>query len=457
VSAAAVENGDQEVVVRTEGTERGSARSARPTCIDLFGGAGGLSLGFEQAGFDVLATVEYDPVHALAHRYNFPASAVLCRDVRQLAAEEVMSAASIGFRQLRPREVWNGDIDVVVGGPSCQGFSTGGLRNDDDERNGLLAEFVRLVVEIRPRAFCLENVPGLLEPRFAYVRLAALKTLRGAGYSITGGDGWLNAADFGVPQNRKRVFVVGVLDGPAPDLPEPVEDRAFVTVGQALEGLPVVEDYPALLLADDTRLHLEDSLRRASAGSGYARALAGLSDRADLSRPRLWDPSVATCSLRTVHSPDVVRRFTATAPGSVESKSRLYRLDPDTQARTLRAGTGRERGAHTAPRPIHPELPRAITVREAARLHGYPDWFRFSGTNWHGHRQVGNSVPPPLARAVAAQLIKALGAKPRRLRTATSLGEATWCRTSPVAAAALLSAVADEGPAQRARLRPSTA
>jgi DNA (cytosine-5)-methyltransferase 1 len=443
--------------MRDEESNGGYSTSARPTCIDLFGGAGGLSLGFEQAGFDVLATVEYDPVHALVHRYNFPASAVLCRDVRQLTAEDVMSAARKGLRQLRPREVWTGEIGAVVGGPSCQGFSTGGLRNDDDERNGLLAEFVRLVVEIRPRAFCLENVPGLLEPRFAYVRLAALKTLREAGYSITGGDGWLNAADFGVPQNRKRVFVVGLLDGPAPDLPEPHGDHALVTVRQALEGLPTVEDYPALLLTDETELSAQDLLRRETAGSGYARALAALSDRADLSRPRLWDPSVATCSLRTVHSPDVVRRFAATAPGSVESKSRLYRLDPDTQARTLRAGTGRERGAHTAPRPIHPELPRAITVREAARLHGYPDWFRLNGTNWHGHRQVGNSVPPPLARAVAAQLIKALGAKPRRLRAVTDLGEAAWCRASPKAAAALLSAVANELPAQRARLRSAPA
>ncbi len=169
----------------------------------------------------------------------------------------------------------------------------------------------------------------------------------------------------------------------------------MVTVRHALEGLPTVEDYRDLLVGDEASLTVVDVARRAATGSAYARELAGLFGPAstDLSRARIWDPRVTTCSLRTVHTPDVVTRFSLTPHGGVEGKSRLYRLDPDAQARTLRAGTGRERGAHTSPRPIHPDLPRVITVREAARLHGYPDWFRLAGTNWHGHRQVGNSVP----------------------------------------------------------------
>lgn len=428
-----------------------STGSARPVCVDLFGGAGGLSLGFEQAGFDVVATVEYDPVHAMVHRYNFPDAEILCRDVRRVTGQDVIDAAGRGARRIRHGEPWSAEVAVVVGGPSCQGFSSGGLRNDDDERNGLLAEFIRLVEEIRPRAFCLENVPGLLEPRFENVRRQALKSLRDAGYSIGGGDGWLNAADFGVPQTRKRVFVVGVLDGPAPDLPEPEPARLRVTVRQALEGLPVVEDYPALLLGDEAPLTSADAARRSRTGAAYARHLAGLSDRTDLSRPRDWDAAATTCSRRTVHTPEVAARFAVTPQGGVEPRSRFYRLDPDGLARTLRAGTGRERGAHTSPRPIHPDLPRVITVREAARLHGYPDWFRLGGTSWHGHRQVGNSVPPPLARAVGAVLLKALGARPRRPRVSVPLGEAAWCRMSPADAAAELSAIAAELPAQRAR------
>lgn len=430
-----------------------SSGSSRPTCVDLFGGAGGLSLGFEQAGFDVLATVEYDPVHGLVHRRNFPDCEVLCRDVKVLTGQDVLAAAQRGFRRIRPGARWPGTVDALVGGPSCQGFSTGGVRDEDDERNGLLAEFVRIVVAVRPRTFCVENVPGLLEPRFDEVRQGALKALRDEGYSVVGGDGWLNAADFGVPQTRKRVFILGVLDGPAPDLPEPAERRVIVTVRHALEGLPTVEDYRDLLLGDEASLTAVDLARRAATGSAFARAMAGLAVPGpnDLSPGRAWDPLVTTCSLRTVHTPDVVTRFGQTPQGAVEGKSRLYRLDPDTQARTLRAGTGRERGAHTSPRPIHPYLPRVITVREAARLHGYPDWFRLAGTSWHGHRQVGNSVPPPLARAVAARLAAALGASPRRPRKVVLPGDDAWCRTAPADAAAILSAIADELPAQRAR------
>ena len=101
-------------------------------------------------------------------------------------------------------------------------------------------------------------------------------------------------------------------------------------------------------------------------------------------------------------------RFKATLPGKTESISRFRKLDPNGLCNTLRAGTDSARGAHTSPRPIHPYLPRVITVREAARLHSYPDWFRFHVTKWHGCRQIGNSVPPLLARAVARQLIEAM-------------------------------------------------
>ena len=99
--------------------------------------------------------------------------------------------------------------------------------------------------------------------------------------------------------------------------------------------------------------------------------------------------------------------------------SRFLRLHPEGICNTLRAGTASDRGAHTSPRPIHPKLARVITVREAARLHGYPDWFRFHATKWHGFRQIGNSVPPPLARAVAASLLTADGVSPVEGRTLT--------------------------------------
>jgi DNA (cytosine-5)-methyltransferase 1 len=118
--------------------------------------------------------------------------------------------------------------------------------------------------------------------------------------------------------------------------------------------------------------------------------------------------TVLTGCLRTTHSEDVVERFNRTLPGDQEPVSRFFRLSWEGISPTLRAGTGPEHGSHTAPRPIHPELPRCITVREAARLHSFPDWFVFHGTRWHGFRQIGNSIPPLLARAVADKIQKAL-------------------------------------------------
>ena len=117
------------------------------------------------------------------------------------------------------------------------------------------------------------------------------------------------------------------------------------------------------------------------------------------------------------------RRFKETGFGKVEPISRLFKLDPDGISNTLRAGTDASRGAFTSPRPIHPKHNRCVTVREMARLHGFPDWFRFHQTKWHGARQIGNAVPPPLAKAVAAEIVKALGIKPTRPQTVMALGD----------------------------------
>jgi DNA (cytosine-5)-methyltransferase 1 len=138
--------------------------------------------------------------------------------------------------------------------------------------------------------------------------------------------------------------------------------------------------------------------------------------------PRLWQPDVLTSSARTVHSEISQQRFAATDPGSVEPISRFFKLSADGVSNTLRAGTDAARGAFTSPRPIHYRFSRCITVREMARLHGFPDWFRFHRTKWHGARQIGNAVPPPLARAVASSLIAAMGVTPCRPPKPIALG-----------------------------------
>jgi len=127
--------------------------------------------------------------------------------------------------------------------------------------------------------------------------------------------------------------------------------------------------------------------------------------------------------MRTEHTALSKRRFKQTAWGKTEPVSRFLKLDPDGICNTLRAGTGSDRGAFTSPRPIHPHAPRCITVREAARLHSYPDWFRFHGTKWHGFRQIGNSVPPRLGRAVAAEVMRSMGIEAKRPSETVELGE----------------------------------
>ncbi|WP_372505431.1 DNA cytosine methyltransferase [Actinomadura luteofluorescens] len=422
---------------------------SRPIAIDLFAGAGGLSLGFEQAGFDVVAAVEYDPVHAATHLFNLPSCEVLCRDVANLSAETLLQAARAGFRKLHPRRQWPGQVDAIIGGPPCQGFSAGGKREEDDSRNQLLLHFVRLVEEVRPRALCLENVAGLLETRFDRVREEAFGRLRAAGYRLSGDESPLNCLDFGVPQSRRRVVILGILEAPAPTLVT-VDYRP--SVEDAFEGLPSPLKYATLLQSDEVKLDEDDIRRRQCIRNSYARQLAGLDPLSDdKSRLRRWDPAIITGARRTVHTEATIARFAATAPGSVEPKSRLYRLPSHGPSRTLRAGTGSERGAHTSPRPIHPEEDRVITVREAARLHGYPDWFRFHTTNWHGHRQIGNSVPPPLARAAAHALLVALQRRPMRLRAAVPLGEVSLLHLSRKEAQPIFNALTSEIPKARAR------
>ncbi|WP_420892102.1 DNA cytosine methyltransferase [Mycobacteroides chelonae] len=426
-------------------------RQTRPIAVDLFAGAGGLTLGFEQAGFDIVAAAEYDPVHAATHLFNFPQCEMLCRNIANLSGAEVLSAARKGFERMHPDLIWPGRLDAIVGGPPCQGFSSGGKREEGDERNELLLEFVRLVEEIQPRTLCLENVAGLLEGRFTHVREVAFNRLRDAGYELSGTESTVNSLRFAVPQMRRRVVVLGAREGGAPGRPRTMPGE--VSVADALSGLPSPGRYEALFDSDEVRLDGRDFKRLQSTSSEYARYLVGLDPTpGDRSRPRQWERHLLTGSRRTRHEAGTVARFKLTEPASVEARSRLYRLPVNGPARTLRAGTGAERGAHTSPRPIHPLEDRVITVREAARLHGYPDWFRFHTTNWHGHRQVGNSVPPPLARAAARVLLECLSEyKPLPLRAAVMLGDPALLWMSRTAAKSMVGAVAEEMPATRSR------
>ena len=377
---------------------------SRPIVVDLFAGAGGLSLGFEQAGFDVVASVEIDPVHAAVHHHNFPSSVAICRSVVSLSGSQIRHLAGIGDR----------DIDAVCGGAPCQGFSTIGKRALDDPRNNLVQHFCRLVKELQPKYAVFENVRGLTMGAHQAFLNEIIETLSAGGYTVQLPYRVLNAADHGVPQDRKRLFLLAARHGQV--LPDYPAKAARVTVSEAIGDLPDADLFEALLDCD----HVAAKLGQRSA---YASKLRGEAlDAGDFSHPRSWNPRLLTASTRTAHTELSRARFSATAPGNTEPISRFLRLDPTGVCNTLRAGTDSARGAFTSPRPIHPQLARVITVREAARLHSYPDWFRFHATKWHGFRQIGNSVPPLLARAVASQLISAMGLVPSKPTVMLTLG-----------------------------------
>ncbi|MDO9224948.1 MAG: DNA cytosine methyltransferase [Pseudomonadota bacterium] len=369
----------------------------RPIGIDLFAGAGGMSLGFEQAGFDIAAAVEIDPVHCATHEFNFPHTATICASVVDLSGDDIRRHAGLGIN----------DIDVVFGGAPCQGFSLIGKRVLDDPRNQLVFHFMRLVAELRPKYFVFENVKGLTLGKHAAFLQELITAFGERGYDVLLPYRVLNAADYGVPQDRHRLFLIGARSGL--DLPRyPSAARTRVTVADAISDLPDADAFVVLNANDSVRTTWETL-------SPYARRLRGLdNDPGDYSYRRDFDAGLLTSSLRTKHTELSRSRFLATLPGKTEPISRFRKLPEAGLCNTLRAGTDSARGAFTSPRPIHPTLPRVITVREAARLHSYPDWFRLHSTKWHGFRQIGNSVPPLLARAVAGEIIRALGVLPRR-------------------------------------------
>ena len=372
----------------------------RPTVVDLFSGIGGLSLGFEQAGLPITLAVDVEPLNVSGYHRNFPNVTAVCTDVSTTTGSALLSEVGLDV----------GKVDLVIGGPPCQGFSMIGARRVQDPRNGLIFDFLRLCAEFQTEYFVMENVPGLKAGKMEKVYFKWLDEAEGLGYSIVHPTWELNAMDFGAPQSRTRCFAVGYRHGlPVPKRPEGgmgcgsnCQLRLTPTVRDAIDDLPDPRDFFQLLKSDSVPAILGKP-------SVYARYMRGEQiDPCDQSDVRPFESVMLTNSKRTVHTPRSRRRFKKTKPGSTEPVSRFPRLDPDGVAPTLRAGTKFRSSGYTAARPIHHDQPRCITVREAARLQTFPDWFAFDPTIWHGFRQVGNAVPPNLARAVAQMFAETL-------------------------------------------------
>ena len=355
-----------------------------------------MSLGFESAGFKIEASIDSNLLHLQTYSTNFPYSKTICRDLSNISGDEIRTLTDLG----------NKHIHMIFGGPPCQGFSLIGKRSRLDNRNKSLLDFARLVGELRPSYFVVENVEGLLWGHAREFLLSFLHQVEKTGYRVVEPIQVLDASNFGVPQRRRRILILGYKNNlPAPNYPsshcnKDKNHNNSPNVWDAIGDLPNVDLFEELFECDSYYGELNNT------PSAYASIMR--EERLDPENMSLIDPKNGkglTGCLRTKHTPETVKRFEMTKPGTHEPISRFFRLSKYGHSNTLRAGTGPSNGSFTAPRPIHPIFPRCITVREAARLHSFSDWFQFHPTKWHGFRQIGNSVPPLLARAVAKEFM----------------------------------------------------
>lgn len=358
------------------------------TAIDLFAGVGGFSLGAARAGFDVRLAVEIDKHAAHAHRSNFPKSGHIEDDILKYSGTDLLTAAGLV----------KGQLDLLIGGPPCQGFSTMGKQNVNDPRNTLFGKFFSFVNEMEPTVFVAENVMGILDDKYTAIRKSAFESIKSKYEMIE--PLVISASDWGVPTSRKRVFFIGMkkkseLELAAIDF-RPNPNCAPVFVKDALYGLPKI--FPHWKSNDEglrevkTRMDSEYWLSITSKipkNVGHHESISNYQDR-----------QIVSGCLGTMHSENVKTRYANLRPNQTDVVSRSRRLDLNGFCPTLRAGTGPDKGSFQAVRPIHPTSARVITPREAARLQGFPDWFYFSPSKWHSFRQIGNSVSPILAEKV---------------------------------------------------------
>ncbi|SRR6266481_7059814 len=370
-----------------------------PKMIDLFSGCGGISLGATRAGFELAVAIDTDERALSAHARNFPNAKHLSLDLSKTSGQQILDAA--GLKQ--------GEIDMVVGGPPCQGFSSIGKRDITDSRNQRLGDFFRLVNEIKPKAFVVENVPGILSSRYTHIVNAARSLARDSYHILD--PHRIKAVDAGAPTIRTRVVIVGFLKEkiiPPSDFWANLPNSRNIppVIRCALDGLPFdVNPDPSLSRGGKRTVRV--SQKGAFFLSVTGNVPPGVGDQVALND--YLGKHIVTGCIGTRHSAEIERRYEALAYGEVDSTSKAVRLDPNGYCPTLRAGTGPDKGSYQAVRPIHYLRPRVITPREAARLQGFPDWFQFDETKWHSFRQLGNSVSPLVAEFVMKKMANTLG------------------------------------------------
>ncbi len=332
-------------------------QSSEYKAIDLFCGAGGLSLGLHWAGWKVTVAVELDASAAATYRHNFPETFFLEKDIQE-----------VSFADCK-------DIDLVAGGPPCQPFSVAGEQLAENDPRDMVPEFVRVVGEVRPKSFLMENVPGLLTAKHKAYTSSVLQMFQSLDYDVR--ICVLNAADYGVPQFRERVFFLGLHKNTNASLflPEPEygvgRQKPYATVREALKGTPA--DAPN------------------SAKVTYCKN--------PVLRPSPWAGMLVNGGGRPINLDEPCQTIPATAGGN-----RTHIVDE--------GGVLREYHHYLMdggrPRVGEVEGVRRLTARESARIQSFPDSFSFLGAKSSVYRQIGNAIPPLLAKVVGLALKQSL-------------------------------------------------
>lgn len=333
------------------------------TFIDCFSGAGGLSLGLKSAGFTPLAAFDMDPLSVATYNRNISQCAFVA-DVTQLSGTELMQRARV-----RP-----GDLDLLVGGPPCQGFSRQRRGPDSDSRNDLIFEFQRLVEELQPKSFLMENVSAITGGRGKAILSKLEMSLRSLGYELH--RSVMDAAEHGVPQHRRRLFLVGFRQDILVNFAFPAPGNTFATVRNAIGDLPPPSPELAELHHTPDNISALNRIRisHVPEGGGRNDIPVGL---------RLACHAVST---EVAGHRGVYGRLSWDKPsGTITTKCNSF----------------------TRGRFAHPTENRNITMREAARLQSFPDTFIFEGSKVHVAHQVGNAVPPLLGQHLGFSIKKA--------------------------------------------------
>lgn len=382
-----------------------SANSLPLRAVSLFCGAGGFCAGVQMAGYGITCAVETDPDAVRTHEANFPGVSLFAGDIANFLNRKPISTAAEQAASEEP-------IELVFGGPPCQGFSQIGPRNPADPRNQLYRQFVRVVKRLQPSAFIMENVPNMLSMDGGRFRNKILLAFKRAGFARAAVLD-LVASDYGVPQERRRIFVVGVRDSIALEgRPETLCQQYLATyrtsksvsVWQAISDLPVgvstddgplayptapkgrPSSYQALMRLDRDGALLSAEAKRAQLGEQlalYNHHTKGMEGRRQKIVSMIGPGMTGACLPREVWK------------GVRSHKWR--RLNPDKPSYTILAQMSRDLSEW-----IHPYENRWITVREAARLQSFHDGFIFCGSEYQQLKQVGNAVPPLLGYAVAS-------------------------------------------------------